>query len=76
MLTNPAQTRAIYILAFATLTASLCVVGSHAQLRHMRSASIPGECLHWERYIDLPAHKRDACETMVEARNAFVEGDQ
>ena len=76
MLSNPAQTRAIYLLTFATLTASVCAIGIHAQLRHSRSAAIPGECLNWSRYVDLQPYRRDACEVMVEARNAFVEGDQ
>ena len=72
MLSNPAQTRAIYFLTFATLTASVCALGIHAQLRHSRSAAIPGECLNWSRYVDLPAYRRAACEAMIEGRNAFT----
>lgn len=76
MLTNPAQTRAIYILAFATVLTSLWAIGTHAQLRHSRSAAIPDECLNRASFVDLPPYRQDACETMVEARSAFVEGDQ
>ena len=73
MLSNPAQTRALYILTFAALTASVCALGFHAQLRHARSAAIPAECTAWARYVDLPEYRRAACEAMLEARNVFVE---
>ena len=76
MLSNPAQTRALYLLAFAALTASVCALGIHAQLRHERSAAIPGECLDWSRYVDLPDYRRAACEAMIEGRNAFAGGAQ
>lgn len=71
MLSNPAQTKAIYILTFAALTASVCAVGLHAQLRHARSAAIPAECTTWARYVDLPEYRRTACEVMLEGRDAF-----
>lgn len=74
MLSNPAQTRAIYLLTFAALTASIFAIGIHAKLRHVRSTAIPGECLNWASYIDLPTYRRDACEVMIEGHNAFAGG--
>lgn len=68
MPTNPAQTRAIYLLTFLALTAAIWAVQAHVAMRLARGQVIPSACLQWRQYIDLPESGRAACEVVLEMR--------
>lgn len=70
MLRNPAQTRQVYIASLVALAAACLAIGAIAALHRAEAdrLRLPASCLSWERYVELPPYKRDACELLLEMR--------